>query len=101
MKILDPSNTTHLITLQPRFAPLNPLILEFTNKVSKVISLVANSFVFEKGVMNITFDFNVLESEQYLIEITDNSVVIFRGSAFCTSQEPQDYKQTKDKIIYV
>lgn len=101
MKILNPNNTTHTITLLPRFSPLNPLILELTNKVSKVVSVVGNTFIYERGVLNIAFDFTVLESEQYLIEITDDSVVIFVDNIFCTAQDPQNYKLTKDKIIYV
>jgi len=101
LKILNPDNTTHIITLQPRFEPTAVLVVEFTNKVSKVITIADDIYTYDKGVMNIMFDFTCLEGEQYFIKITKNETVIFRGSIFCTNQEPQDYKITKDKISYV
>ena len=72
MKILNPNNTTHTITLQPRFAPTNALILELTNKVSEEVTIVDNTYTFNYGVLNITFDFTVLEGQQYFIKITED-----------------------------
>ena len=101
MKVLDPTNTTHIITLQPRFNPSTDLELELTDKVSKVVNVVSNTYVYLNGVLNISFDLEVLEGEQYYIEITETNKVIFRGSIFCTSQEPQYYKLTANKFEYV
>lgn len=94
MKILQPSNTTHIIVLNPRFEPTTLLVLEFTNKETKEVVEVANTYTFISSVLTMTFDLDVLESEQYSIEIRQNSKVIYRGLAYCTEQEPQDYKLT-------
>jgi hypothetical protein len=101
LKILQPSNTSHTITLQPRYDVTTLLVLEFTNKVTKEVLEIENTYTFISGVLVISFDLDVLESEQYSIEIRQNSNVIYRGLAFCTEQEPQDYKLTKDKFTYV
>lgn len=95
MNILQPSNTTHLIVVQPRVTPDTLLVLEFTNKETKEVLELANTYTFISGVLTISFDLDVLESEQYSIEIRQNSKVIYRGLAFCTEQEPQNYKMTK------
>lgn len=100
MKILNPQNTTHTITLQPRFDPTTDLVLEFTNEVSKVTNVLVNTYIFASGVLTISFDLEVIESDRYSIEIKENSKVIYTGNAFCTSQNIQDYKLTKDKYTY-
>jgi len=102
LKILNPNNTLHTIILQPRFAPVNvSLVLELTNKVSKVVDIVPCDYSYIGAVLTLFFNLTVLESDQYLIELSENDNTIFRGSIFCTAQNPQDYKLTKDKIIYV
>ena len=101
MKILDPTNTTHLITLQPRFKPTGVFVFNLTNEVTDIGVIIANTYTYVSGVLNLTFDLTVLEGQRYSIKLTENNVVIFRGKIFCTEQEPQDYKQTKNKYIYV
>lgn len=101
MKILNPNDTTHTITLQPRFNPTTTLSLEFTNEVSKVVYSISNTYTYVSGVLNITFDLDVEESDRYSIKITESDTVIYRGKSFCTSQDTEDYKLTKNKYIYV
>ena len=86
--------------MQPRFNPSTDLVLDLTNEVSKVKTVIANTYTFVAGVVNITFDLVVNESDRFSIEIQENSKVIYRGNAFCTSQNVQDYKLTKDKYTY-
>ena len=100
MKILNPNNSTHTITLQPRFNPVGTLTLQLTNEVSKVVNDIENTYTFTSGVLNITFDLEVNESDRYTIAIKENDVVIYRGNAFCTSQNTQNYKLTKDKYTF-
>ena len=100
MKVLDPRNTLHTIILQPRFNPTTDLVLEFTNEVTKVKSVLANSYTFVSGVVNITFTLIVNESDRFSIEILETDKTIYRGNAFCTAQDVQDYKLTKDKYTY-
>ena len=52
------------------------------------------------GVLTIPFDLEVLESDRYSIKIVEDSNIIYRGNVFCTSQNIQDYKLTKDKYTY-
>ena len=101
MKILKPSNTSHLITLNPRANPNTILVLEFINKVTKEVLDVENTYTFLGGVLTISFDLVVSEKETHSIEIRQKSEVIYRGVAFCTEQAPQDYKLTKDNFTYV
>jgi hypothetical protein len=100
LKILNPLNTTHTIILQPRFDPTTTLVLELTNEVSKVKTVITNTYTFVAGVVNITFDLVVNESDRFSIEILENSKTIYRGNAFCTAQNIQDYKLTKDKYTF-
>ena len=101
MKILNPNNTTHTITLQPRFNPSSNLTLDFTNEVTDLVTNLSNSYTFVSGVLNITFDIDVLEGDRFSIEIKESNNVIYRGKSICTSQDSQDYKLTKNKYIYV
>ena len=100
MKILDPINTTHSIILQPRVEPTTMLVLELTNKVSKEVLEVENTYIYDMGVLSITFDLSVLESEQYSIELRQFGKVIFRDLIFCTSQDSQNYKLTENKFKF-
>mgnify|MGYP003637481969 FL=1 len=120
MKILKPSNTTHSITLSPRFKPSQTLSLFLKNKITgqtiieddasdlqggleMVLGVygVPNNYTFQSGVLELYFDLDVLEGVQYSIEIKEINTVLYRGLAYCTEQEPQDYKLTKDKFTYV
>ena len=79
----------------------NNLVLKLTNKVTKEVTQLENTHTFIDGVLTMSFDFVVSESQYYSIEIRQDSQVIYRGVAFCTEQTPQDYKLTKDKFTYV
>lgn len=100
MKVLNPNNTNHTITLQPRFNPTTDLVIELINEVSKRKHDLINTYTFIGGVLNLNFDFDVLENDIFTFKITENDVVIYRGSIFCTSQNTQDYKLTENKYIY-
>ena len=101
MKILKPSNTSHSITLNPRKEANTLLVLELTNKITSEVLEIDNTYTFVSGVLTMVFDLVVSESQNYSIEVRQNSKVIYRGLAYCTEQNPQDYKLTKDKFTYV
>tara|TARA_R110000822_G_scaffold30374_3_gene88539 strand:- start:4850 stop:5155 length:306 start_codon:yes stop_codon:yes gene_type:complete len=101
LKILKPTNTTHSITLNPRKEANTLLVLELTNKVSNEVLEIENTYTFVSGVLTMSFDLVVSESQHYSIEVRQNSKVIYIGLAFCTEQMPQDYKLTSDKFTYV
>lgn len=101
MKVLNPNNTNHTITLQPRFNPITDLVIELINEVTKVKHDLINTYTFFGGVLDMNFDFELMsENDRFTFKITENETVIYRGSIFCTSQDPQDYKLTENKYIY-
>ena len=89
MKILNPNNTTHTITLQPRFNPSSNLTLDFTNEVTDLVTNLSNSYTFVSGVLNITFDIDVLEGDRFSIEIKESNNVIYRGNQFAQVKIPK------------
>lgn len=123
MKILNPNNTTHTITLQPRFKPTGVFYLYFDNVNSLPtnhslqdgnendflngsgaileVTPAENTYTYVNGVLNITFDLTVKEGNRFALKVEESGIVIYRGNLFCTTQTPQDYKLTKNKYIYV
>lgn len=123
LKILNPNNTTHTITLQPRFKPTGVFSLYFDNENSlptdysvqdgnendflngfgNILKLTSaeNTYTYVNGVLNITFDLTVIEGNRFALKVEESGVIIYRGNLFCTTQSPQDYKLTKNKYIYV
>ena len=123
MKILNPNNTTHTIILQPRFKPTGVFSLYFDNLNSLPtnyalqdgnendflngsgaileVKPAENTYTYINGVLSITFDLTVAEGNRFALKIEESEIVIYRGNLFCTTQETQDYKLTKNKYIYV
>jgi hypothetical protein len=123
LKILYPINTTHTITLQPRFNPSGVFSLYFDNVnnyptdyslqdgegndlldgLTNILEVTPaqNTYTYINGVLNITFDLTVLEGDRFSLKVVEDGVVIYRGKIFCTGQDSEDYKLTKNKYIYV
>ena len=100
MKIVDPGDTTHNITLIPRTETVNALTLVLYNEATKVSTTVANTHVLRDGNLIITFDFTFANKDKYQIKISDGSEVIYRGKILATTQIPQDYKLTDGRYTY-
>ena len=101
MKILNPNNTTHIITLQPRFKPTASLVLSAVKETSKDVLNLNNTYTYINGVLTITFDLTAIEGNRFSLKVEESGIVIYKGNLFCTTQTPQDYKLTKNKYIYV
>ena len=100
MKVLLPTNTTHTITIEPRFYPTNTLALRIVKEGYNTNTDVVPTYVINYGVMLLTFDLTGLEGERFSIKLTENNVICYRNKMFFTAQEPQDYKQSKNEYIY-
>ena len=101
MKILNPNNTSHSIVIEPRFYVTSELTLLLKNKDTGVSSDISNTYSYSNNVLTIVFDFDILEAERYDLTIKEGVKILYRGKIYCSSQDPQNYRLTKDKYIHV
>ena len=99
MKVVNPNNTTHAISIIPR-SYVEPIVLELYNEVTQVETIVANSITVTDGILLITFDFTFLEGDKYQIKLSKDSEILYRGKLLATSQDPQRYKLTNGVYFY-
>ena len=101
MKIVLPTDTSHEITLIPRYYPTGSTSLEIYNETTKETTKVVNAFTLSfEGFMYLSFDYNFEDKYKYQMKIHESEEVVFRGKILCTTQETQDYKLTKDLYYY-
>lgn len=100
MNILNPNVSNHTITLQPRFSPSGDLFVYLTNETTKLVSDLSNSYTYVSGVLNTTFEIDVLEGDKFDVEVNNQSEIIYKGKLFCTSQDSQDFKLTEGNYKY-
>ena len=100
MKVLNPDNTSHSITLYPRFYPTNTLSMVITKKGYDTTQTVEPTYSILNGVMTLNFDLTGTAQDRFSFKLTEDNVIVFRGKLFFTSQETQDFKLTKDTYIY-
>lgn len=95
MKVLNPSNTSHSITLYPREYPTGDLSLDITKEGYNTLVTLTPTYSVADGVMTLNFDLEGVEQDRFSIKLTKNDTVIYMGKLFFTSQETQDFKLTK------
>jgi hypothetical protein len=100
MKIIKPAATAQSIVLDTRFYPQSSIVLELINEATEEVLIVANTYITLNGVTTVSFDLDTLEGDRFQIKITEGNHVVYRGKAFCTDQDPQDYKLTDNRYIY-
>lgn len=101
MKVLNPTNSSHSVTLYPRFYPSGVLTLDITKEGYNDTVTVANTYDISNGVLTLNFDLDGVEQDRFSFSLSENNVIVFRGKLFFTSQETQDFKLTKDTYTYV
>jgi len=99
MKVLSPNNTTHSISLIPRYYPDNDIIFTLYNESTSTSTVVANTYAIVNGLLTITFDYTFTNKDKFKFKLEENSVV-YRGKLLITEQGTQDYKITKDLYYY-
>lgn len=100
MKVLQPTNTTHTIKMDPRFYPVDVLNLRIVKEGANTFEDSVPAYSVLNGVMSLTFDLIGLEGSKYTIKLTENEKIVYRCKLFFTGQDPQNYKLTKNKYIY-
>ncbi len=104
MKVILPTDTTHVIKLIPRFYTIGTdLTVNLKDEAGRINeSATITTFTVVDGFLNLTFtdaEFSTLdfyENGKYQIKITDvtSGGVLYRGKMIATSQTTQDYKLT-------
>lgn len=100
MKILIPSNITQNIVIKPRFYPSSDVVLTLLNEATNESYILDNTYITLNGVTTITFDFNTSEGNRYQVEVLEGVHVVYKGKAFSTDQNTQDYELTKGRYTY-
>ena len=91
MNVVNPENTTHTLTLIPRYYVCGTVDLYLYNESTQFETIVDNLYLLENGYLTISFDFTFLESDKYQYKLVSDSEIIYRGSIFATSQEVDNY----------
>jgi hypothetical protein len=100
MIVVQPTILEHQIKVIPRLYPTEALTLSLYNEATKVTETLENIYLVQDGYLYIDFEKVFNESDKYKITIKEVNEVIYRGKIKATSQEPQEYQQTKDKYYY-
>lgn len=91
MNVVNPNNTTHTLTLIPRFYVSGKVVLLVYKESTQVETDVENFYLIDKGYLSITFDFNFEDRDKYQYKLVSDNEVIYRGLIFATSEEKENY----------
>jgi hypothetical protein len=100
MIVVQPTILVHEIRIVPRLYPFGDLLLSLYNEATKVTESLDNNYIVQDGYLYVSFEKVFNKSDKYKITIKEANEVIYRGKIKATSQEPQEYQQTKDKYYY-
>jgi len=100
MKVVNPEDTEHIITLIPRYYPKENINLSLFNEATKVIENVDNTHTVTDGVLFLSFEYTFTENQKFQIKLNQDNEIVFRGKLIATSQTPQDYKLTNNVYFY-
>ena len=85
MVILTTSTDAQSYKVIPRSAE-SSVTFELTDKSKRTTSTVSVSVTNSNGYMTVTGSFSLIEGRFYSFAIKNGSVIIYRGSIFCTDQ---------------
>lgn len=99
MTIFNPTNTTHIFKVIPRdfdaLCSTDDFVLELFDENKSANITVANfaTTIISFGYVTFTFDATLIEGTSYSIKIIKNPLdeIVFRGKAFATVKETQNY----------
>jgi hypothetical protein len=95
MKVVDPNNTSHEVVIIPRTYEFVEIQLELSD-----VSTPLTSYVIINGFLFFYFDYTFTEGQRFKIKINNGTDVIYRGNLIATSQNPQEFKASKDLYYY-
>lgn len=84
MKIIDPLETSHLLSFIPRLYPIIDIIFELYNEDTKEILTPANTYYISNGYLFISFDYTFTNKDRYQIKVYTVDDIIYRGKLFIT-----------------
>lgn len=99
MEVFLPVNTTQTLTIIPRYdSEIVSLSLRNEETDEKAVYAIPMTY-YQDGYLMIDFAHDFKEGEYYNLEVLDNlSQLLWRGKAFITAQDPQDYRINNDII---
>lgn len=101
MKVVTTTDTSHSITLIPRFDFDTALTFNLYNEQTTDNTDVAITSLEADGFLTITFTYTFVENDKYQVKLTDaNGDIVYRGKLISTIQTPQEYQLTKDLFYY-
>ncbi len=108
MKIINPNDANHTVKLIARVKDVStPLDFELYDESERVTeSISSDTFSVINGYLIWEFasaDFSTItisSNSTYQLKVSDNSVVIYRGKVFATTQATQEYKLTEGLYSY-
>ena len=103
MKVVDFNDTTHTISLIPRYdvtTNVDAYIFNETTKVQSTLSTI--TYAITDGILEIEFDYTFTENGKYQLKLVQNSngEIVYRGRIIGTDQTPDEYKLTNGLYFY-
>ena len=98
--VIDPDNSTHTLSVTPRFYPSNALVVSLYNEASQVTSTPSATYNITNGKLNIEFTFTFVDKDRHQVKVTEGTSVVYRGKLLTTTQDPQDFKLTDGLYFY-
>lgn len=89
MKIINQDNTIHTLLIVPRKPISGGLTLIIEDNPQEVI------YVQENERITLQFEFLARKDQEYSFKLVNDNEIIYRGLLFATSEQPQNYEQTK------
>lgn len=107
MNVLTTTGGTQTLKIIPR-EYIEEVIVTLKNRNTRVVTTYSATTTFNKGYMEITEVFNLVESEMYILEVHSNAdalpdpILLYRGQVLCTDQTDftkKPYSMNKDVYI--
>ena len=100
MNVVNPNNTTHTLTLIPRYYVSGTVDLFLYNGSTTEETTVSNLYLIEDGYLTITFDFTFLDRDKYQYKLASDSEIVYRGLIFATSEDTENYLTDNNTYTY-
>lgn len=83
-----------------RYSTSKAIVLVLYNEATQEQNTPISTYEIINGIMSVTFNFTFAENDKYQVKISDVDGVIYRGKLIATSQDTQEFTQTKDLYYY-
>ena len=98
--VVDPTNSTHTLSVVPRFYPNLDITVSLYNEATQETDTPTNTYNIDNGKLLITFDYTFVNRETFQLKVAEGENVVYRGKIEVTDQDPQDFNLTKDVYYY-